>query len=86
VRVVSMEQKECRRCKLKGWAGDDIYRDGVFNFNGTFVVELRVLYRLRQAVCAGTPVSTWVKTFLRPLLEDMEWTDASDENRSLAKR
>lgn len=84
--MVKVERKECGRCKLKGWAGDDFQKDGVFNYNGSLVVELRVLYRIREAVCAGTPASTWVKTFLRPLLDNIEWLDASERNSWLGSR
>lgn len=78
MRVVTVERKECRRCNLKGWAGDNIYEDGVFNYNGNVVVELSILYAIRRAVSAGQPVSTWVKIFLEPLLDDMEWLSSEE--------
>lgn len=81
-----LEERECRGCNLKGWAGDNIYEDGVFNYNGNVVIELRVLYQLRRAVRAGTPVSTWVRTFLQPRVDDIRWLKASAENRILASR
>lgn len=86
LRVVQLERKVCRRCKLTGWAGDDIYDDGVFNYNNSVVLELPILYTIRRAVSAGTSVSTWAKTFLRRLLDDLTWLDASEENRALASR
>ncbi|CAN0318702.1 unnamed protein product, partial [Scytosiphon promiscuus] len=57
LRVVKLEQKVCNDCSTRGWAGDDIYEDGVFNYNGNVVIELRVLYQLRRAVRAGHPIS-----------------------------
>ncbi|CAN0349294.1 unnamed protein product, partial [Hapterophycus canaliculatus] len=71
LRVVKLEQKVCNDCSSRGWAGDDIYEDGVFNYNGNVVIELRVLYQLRRAVRAGHPISTWARTFLQPRVDDM---------------
>lgn len=86
MRVVKLEQRECRGCNLRGWAGDDIYEDGVFNYNGNLVIELRVLYELREAFRTGTPISTWVRRFLKPRSNDIRWLGASEENRILASR
>lgn len=86
LRVVKVERKECKACRTRGWAGDDIYEDGVFNYNGNVVVELRLLYTIRAVVKAGTPVSTWAKTFLGELINDMDWLEASEDNRVLASR
>lgn len=86
LRVVKVERKDCKRCNLTGWAGDDIYEDGVFNYNNNVVLELPLLYAIRRVVSAGTPVSTWVRTFLKALLDDLTWLDASEETRALASR
>eukprot|EP00903_Cladosiphon_okamuranus_P012692 g11868.t2 len=86
LRVVTIERKRCRRCKLAGWAGDDMYEDGVFNYNNNVVLELPLLYAIRRVVSAGTPVSTWARTFLKRLLDDVRWLDASDQSRALASR
>lgn len=86
LRVVKIERKECRGCNLRGWAGDDIYEDGVFNYNNNVVIELRLLYEIRRAFTSGTPISTWIKTFLAPLADSLAWLDASDANRILASR
>lgn len=83
--MVRVERKVCSdsKCNLRGWAGDDIYEDGVFNYNGDLVNEWRVLYELRRAVRAGTPVTTWVKTFLEKLPDVPDWLEA---NHGLATR
>lgn len=84
--MVEVERKGCKRCNVAGWAGDDIYEDGVFNYNNKVVLELPLLYAIRRVVSAGTPVSTWARTFLERLLGDVRWLDASDENRAMASR
>ncbi|CAN0372978.1 unnamed protein product, partial [Ectocarpus fasciculatus] len=86
LRVVKLERRECRVCNLRGWAGDDIYEDGVFNFNNNVVIEVRLLYDIRRAFSSGTPISTWIKTFLAPLGDSLAWLDASESNRILASR
>ncbi|CAM9175839.1 unnamed protein product [Scytosiphon promiscuus] len=85
VRLVKLERRECRGCNLGGWAGDDIYEDGVFNYNGKLVIEVRILYQLRRAVRAGVQVQAWVRIFLQPRLDDIRWL-ASKRNRILASR
>ena len=83
LRVVTVERKQCPTCNLRGWAGDDIYEDGVFNYNGNVVIELRVRYQVRTAFRAGTPVSTWVKIFLSSSSGDVTWLK---QNPILASR
>ncbi|CAN0257207.1 unnamed protein product [Ectocarpus sp. 8 AP-2014] len=83
LRIVDVERKKCNTCNLRGWAGDNFLEDGVFNYNENIVVELRVLYQLRLAFRAGTPVSTWLRTFLQPRLDSMDWLE---QNPMLASR
>ncbi|CAN0500265.1 unnamed protein product, partial [Ectocarpus sp. 12 AP-2014] len=83
LRIVDVERKKCNTCNLRGWAGDNFLEDGVFNYNENIVVELRVLYQLRLAFRAGTPVSTWLRTFLQPRLDNMDWLE---QNPMLASR
>ena len=75
VRKVKVEQKVCTPCRLQVWAGDDIYEDGVFNYNGRLMIELRVLYQLRVAFHTGTPISSWVGNFLGRRMYDLDWLD-----------
>jgi hypothetical protein len=83
LRVVTVERKQCLTCNLRGWAGDDIYEDGVFNYNGNVIIELSILYQIRRVFRAGTPVSTWVKTFLSSRSDDDTWLK---QNPILASR
>lgn len=48
-------------------------------FQQQYLIELPLLYTIRRAVSAGTPVTTWVRTFLKALLDDVKWLDASEE-------
>lgn len=86
MREVKLAQRECRGCSLRGRAGDDIYEDGVFNHNGSVVIELRVLYQLREVVRTGTPIST-VDAHLPGTSEQIiRWLRASDDDRVSASR
>lgn len=70
-----VERKMCTACGIRGWAGDDIYEDGVFNYNGKIMIELRVLYQLRTAFRAGTAVFTWWGNFLARRSTDLDWLE-----------
>lgn len=80
---MAIERVQCPSCGLRGWAGDDFYKEGVFNFNGNVLIELRVLYHLRRAFFAGTPVLTSVKIFLGSRSDDAGWLR---QNSILASR
>lgn len=62
-------------CHLRGWADDDTCEDGVFDYDGKVMVELRVLHQLRTACHTGTLISTSVGDFPRRRLHDLDWLE-----------
>ncbi|CAN0272458.1 unnamed protein product, partial [Scytosiphon promiscuus] len=39
LRIIKLEERECKGCMPRGGAGDGIQEDGVFEYNGNVVIE-----------------------------------------------